>query len=83
MKRPDWSRRLPRPLEIPGVMTLRTLDDVRKLFGHLPKAFRDRPTWQGVAKQLDAAARADDRKGDISAEVKPARMLPFLNCSLW
>ena len=29
-KRPDYSRPLPRPLVIPGVMRLKTLADVRK-----------------------------------------------------
>ena len=55
--RPDWSRALPRPLVIPAVMTLKTLGDVRKLLVHLPKDVRARSTWQGVANQLDAAAR--------------------------
>jgi hypothetical protein len=47
-KRPDWSRPLPRPLIIPGVMTLKTLADVRKLIGHLPKDRRAQSTWQHV-----------------------------------
>ena len=33
-KRPDYSRLLPRPLVISGVMTLKTLADVRELLGH-------------------------------------------------
>jgi hypothetical protein len=41
-------------------MTLRTLSDVRKLIGHMPKDFRDRSTWQHVAAQVDAAARGGD-----------------------
>jgi hypothetical protein len=59
-KRPNWSRPLPRPLVIPGVMTLKTLADVRKLLGYLPKDVRARSTWQGVANQLNAAARGAD-----------------------
>ena len=38
-KRPDWSRRLPRPLVIPKVMTLTTLADVRELMRHWPRGF--------------------------------------------
>jgi hypothetical protein len=38
-------------------MTLKTLDDVRKLIGHLPAATRAKSTWQHVAKCLDEAAR--------------------------
>jgi len=30
LKRPDWSRPLPRVLVIPGVMTLKTLADMPK-----------------------------------------------------
>jgi len=33
----NWSRPLPRPLVIPGVVTLKTLGDVGSLLGHLPK----------------------------------------------
>lgn len=43
-QRPDWSRRLPQPLVIPKVMTLATLDDVRKLMRHLPKDRREMST---------------------------------------
>jgi hypothetical protein len=32
----DWSRRLPRPIIIPKVMTVATLADVRTLMRHLP-----------------------------------------------
>jgi hypothetical protein len=54
--RRDWSRPLPQPLIIPGVMTLATLDDVRKLLRHLPASFRAKSTWQHVADELDKAA---------------------------
>ena len=40
-KRSDYSRLLPRPLVIPGVMTLKTLADVRELLRRLPKEFRE------------------------------------------
>ena len=41
VSRPDWSRPLPRPLTIPEVMKLATLDDVRVLMQkHLPAEYR-------------------------------------------
>jgi hypothetical protein len=48
---PVWSRPLPRPLTIPTVMDLVMLADVHVLLGHLPKAARDKSTWQHVAAE--------------------------------
>lgn len=59
-KRPDWSRPLPQPLIIPGLMALSTLADVRKLIAHVPAARRALDTWRHVAKELDAASRGAD-----------------------
>jgi hypothetical protein len=49
-----------RPLEIPKVMKLRTLTDVRELLGHLPKETRARDTWQHVETELTKAAAGAD-----------------------
>jgi hypothetical protein len=58
---PDWSRKLPRQLQIPTVMTLRTLADVRELVErHLPAECRERETWRHVADRLRHAARGGD-----------------------
>ncbi|MFZ0988233.1 MAG: hypothetical protein WAN27_10935 [Xanthobacteraceae bacterium] len=67
MSRPNWSRPLPRQLVLPGLMTLKTLADVRTLMQHLPDGHRQRSTWQHVAKQLAATARG----GDINDVVVP------------
>ena len=57
MPRPDWSRPLARPLVIPTVMTLKTLDDVRELIEkHLPAETRKKATWRHVASCLAEAA---------------------------
>jgi hypothetical protein len=70
-KRADWSRRLPRPLTILGVTTLRTLADVRDLIErHLPVAHRDKGTWRYVAARLDEAARG----GDVVHVVVPLKL---------
>jgi hypothetical protein len=53
-KRPDWSRRLPRPLVVPKVMTLATLADVRELMRHLPADHRN--SRRGSALLRKAAA---------------------------
>lgn len=60
-KRPDWSRRLPRPLTIPGIMTLTTLADVRTLIKrYFPTRCRDRTIPRYVADRLAEAACGDD-----------------------
>jgi len=60
LRRPNWSRKLPRPLKIPTVMTLTTLAAVRELVErHLPRHCRERDTWQHVAKLLHLAVRGD------------------------
>jgi hypothetical protein len=68
-KRLDWSRRLPRPLTIPGVMTIATLADVRKLMQHLPKGRRELSTWRHVAAELDRAAAGAD-PADVSIALR-------------
>jgi hypothetical protein len=53
LSRPNWSRRLPRPLKIPTVMMLKTLADVRELIArHLPAECRERDTWRHVSDRL-------------------------------
>jgi hypothetical protein len=46
----DWSRPLTGPLDIPGIIKIKTLADVRELLRHLPKEFHARSTWQYVEK---------------------------------
>jgi hypothetical protein len=76
MPRPNWSRPLPRPLKIPGVIDLKTLADVRTLIGHLPKATRAKSTWQYVERELkSAAAGADTTQLSIALQ-----MLLMLEC---
>jgi hypothetical protein len=69
-KRLDWSRRLPRPLVIPKVMTLATLADVRTLIEHLPPEYRERPTWRRVATLLaDAAGGGDVAEASMALRI--------------
>ena len=56
-QRADWSRPLPRPLIIRGVMQLSTLADVRELLRHLPDGHRERPTWRYIAAELGEGGR--------------------------
>jgi hypothetical protein len=72
LARPNWSRKLPRPLKIPTVMTLHTLADVRDLVEkHLPAECWERETWRHVAAQLNAAARG----GDVDEAVLALRLV--------
>ncbi len=70
-RRPNWSRPLPQPLPIVDVMTLRTLADVRLLIErYLPSAYCDRPHWQAVARDVQAAPAAG---GDVEEAVLSLR----------
>ena len=72
MSRPNWSRKLPRPLKIPTITTLHTFADVRELVERrLPPEFRERDTWRHVADRLHQAARG----GDIDDVVIPLRLV--------
>ena len=78
--RPDWSRRLPRPLQIPNVMKLVTLSDVRELIEkHLPADYRQKDTWQHVAAQVAEAASGGNIV-DVSIALRLALMLERVQC---
>ena len=63
MARPNWSRKLPRPLKIPTIMTLTTLADVRKLLGHLPAEFREYHACRNDGCGKNEICRLLDRYG--------------------
>ena len=61
MSRPNWSRKLPRPLRIPTVMTMPILADVRELVEqHLPAKCRERDAWRHVVNRMHHAAIGGD-----------------------
>jgi hypothetical protein len=56
--RADYSRRLPRPLDIPTVVRLTTLADVRRLIYHyMPEATRPRATSRRGATCVGSLTR--------------------------
>ena len=58
--------------QIPTVMTLHTLGDVRELVQRrLPPEFRERDTWRHVADRVNHAARG----GDIDEAVIALRLI--------
>lgn len=80
MSRPNWSRPLPRPLQIPNVMTLKTLADVRELVKHLPKDHRKKSTWQHVEKQLNVAVFGEVDTIDVAVPLQLALSMEGVEC---
>jgi hypothetical protein len=70
----NWSRCLPQTLVMPGVMTLRTLDDVRALMRYLPEDRRATPAWRHVKQLLEQAAGGGDLV-DVDAALRAALSL--------
>jgi hypothetical protein len=67
MASPNWSRTLPHPMNIPGVMTLTTLADVREFVeDHLPPECQERDTWHLIGRLYNAARGGDIRDMVIS-----------------
>lgn len=65
-KRPNWSRRLPRPFTIPGIMTVVTLADLRTLIKkHSLAHCRNRTISRFLADRLMEVARGDDTASEI------------------
>ena len=80
MSRPNWSRKLPRPLKIPTVTTLRRLGDVRELVERrLPPEFRERDTWRHVSRQLTEAAKGGDMD-DVIVSLRLVLQLERVPC---
>ena len=71
MPRPDWSRKLPRALNIPSVMTLRTLSDVRSICHANTESER---RGGHVSDQLAKAAKG----GDVNDAVVALRLVLLL-----
>jgi hypothetical protein len=65
---------------IPTVMTLRTLDDVRRLLRHLPQENRSNAAWRYVASQLDKAAVGKLRTVDVEIALRLVLMLEGVKC---
>jgi hypothetical protein len=80
MPRPDWSRPPPRPLVIPTVLDLATLDDVRALIErHLPMRIREKPTWRYIREKLAEAARSGNMT-DVVVALQIALHLEGVEC---
>ena len=78
----NWRRPLPRPIVIPKVMTLSTLDDVRALVHrHLPAEYRAKDTWQRVAAVTTAAARGELPTDDVAVALNMVLQLEGIQCA--
>jgi hypothetical protein len=71
MLHPDWSRKLPRPVTISGVMQLKTLD--------LPAQDHRRPSWRYVKAEITDAARS----GDVVGASVALWMALMFECVVW
>jgi hypothetical protein len=67
LSRPNWSRKLPRPLKIPTITTL------------LPPEFRERDTWRHVSRQLAEAAKGGDMD-DVTVSLRLVLQLERVAC---
>ena len=81
VSRPDWSRPLPRPLTIPEVMKLATLDDVRVLMQkHLPAEYRAKFAWRQLAAMLRRTAHGTTDCAELATALQLVLKLEGVMC---
>jgi hypothetical protein len=81
LPRPDWSRPLPRPLTIPDILTLETLEDVRVLVEkHLPAEYRSKFTWRHFAGLLKRAAEGQQDVAEVSTALRIVLQREGIRC---
>ena len=81
VSRLDWSRPLPRPLNIPTVMKLSTLADVRGLVDkHLPEQYRRKPTWRHVSTEITKAAEGEKDLLEVCVSLRLVLALEGVEC---
>jgi hypothetical protein len=74
---------LPKPIDIPKIMTLETLEDVRALVHrHLPAEYRAKQTWQRVASITTAAARGELPPEEVAVALKMVLSMEGIRCQL-
>jgi hypothetical protein len=61
----DWSQRLPKSIELHGLMTLHTFADVRTMMLDLPPETHKIPSWQHMAATLLKAADGQSTPVDV------------------
>ena len=77
----NWRRPLPRPIVIPRIMRLETLEDVRALVHrHLPAEYRSKQTWQRVASVASAAARGELPADEVAVALKLVLSMEGIPC---
>jgi hypothetical protein len=77
----DWSRPLPRPLTIPEVMKLATLDDVRVLMQkHLPAEYRAKFAWRQLAAMLRRTTQGKTDCAELATALQLVLKLEGVMC---
>jgi hypothetical protein len=80
LSRPNWSRRLPKPIVIPEVTALATLADVRTLIDERPANYRAKLTWQYVSKLLAGAAQGETDAVDVEVALRLVLAMEGVEC---
>jgi hypothetical protein len=74
MAKPDWSRKLAKPIDVGGARKLRTLRDVRAHLLKIPKERQTNVGWQTITRQIMDAAESGETI-DLTIPFALARMM--------